>query len=275
MARKHASAHHEENAERWLLTYADMITLLMAFFIMMFAMSQVDKSKFAAMVQSVQRQLGAGASTAAAATSPPGKVDIAPSGGGAGIASGFGAIADGFGAIAAEMLQREMKDTPTAKLVSTEETPQAVIVHVQTTNLLFAPGRADVSPEMGALLDHLAQALVKMPNDLRIEGHTCNYPTHNAVFSDNWELSAARATNVALHLIRADGIPPARLGTVGYADTKPLLPNTCEENRRANRRIDLVLLKSAPTREERAAKTESIAPGLAAEARGPELGVMR
>jgi chemotaxis protein MotB len=238
MARKHNSGgeHQEENVERWLLTYADMITLLMAFFIMMFAMSQVDKAKFSAMADSVRRQLG----VAAVMSASEGKVNLtAMPGDGSG-------ITDGFSSLVSEMVAREVRDSPMSKLVSLENTPAGLVVHVQVTSALFAAGRADITDELAALLTRVATVLARIPNSVRVEGHTCNLPVHNGRFADNWELSAARAVNVVLYFVRTCHLPPGRFTAAGLADTHPLLPNDSEENRRGNRRIDIVIVKGAP-----------------------------
>lgn len=259
MSRKKQQHHEEhENAERWLLTYADMITLLMAFFIMMFAMSQVDKGKFIAMAASVRQQLGA----VVLPSAPEGKINLDPSQGGQGAG-----IADGSAALLARMVQREIEGTPEAKTVTVEDAPDGTIVRVQTNQLMFPSGQASISPAMAALLSRIAKALARMPNSVHVEGHTCDLPVHNSEFADNWELSAARATNVVLHFIRTCSLPPDRFVASGMADTHPLLPNTCEENRRCNRRIDIVLEKGTPDRRQGA--METIAPGLGV---APELG---
>jgi chemotaxis protein MotB len=252
MSRKKPQHQDEhENAERWLLTYADMITLLMAFFIMMFAMSQVDKAKFIAMAASVREELGA----VALPSAPEGKINLDPARG----AQGAG-VTDGSAALLSRMVQREIAGAPDSKMVTVENASEGLVVRVQTDHLMFPPGRANISPGMAALLTRIAKALAQVPNSVHVEGHTCNLPVRKGEFSDNWELSAARATNVVLHFIRSCHLPPDRFVASGLADTHPLLPNTCEENRRCNRRIDIVLEKGSPDR--RRGAMETITPDL-------------
>jgi chemotaxis protein MotB len=228
-----------------------MITLLMAFFIMLFSMSQVDKAKFAAMLVSVQHQLGA-----AAAASLSAKVDLAPNG------AATAGIADGFAPVVSQMVQREIQDLAVADLVSSEETEAGVVFHLQVGGVLFSPGSADLTLDMTTLLRRMARALAKIPNDVHVEGHTCDLPVHNAQFSDNWELSAARAVNVVLYFIRACDLQPQRFLAAGLADTHPLFPNTSEENRRCNRRIDVIVIRGQPMTGKAETAIGGIAPAL-------------
>ena len=177
MAHKKQQHEEHENAERWLLTYADMITLLMAFFIMMYAMSQVDKAKFIAMAASVRQQLGA----AAMPSAPEHKINLDSSQGGQGAG-----INDGSAALLSHMVQREIEGAPESKMVTVEDSSDGLIVRVQTDHLMFPPGRAGISPGMAVLLSRIAKALARVPNSVHVEGHTCNLPVHSREFADNW-----------------------------------------------------------------------------------------
>jgi len=219
---------------RWLLTYADMITLLTAFFIMMYSMSVLNLEKFKAVAISVRSGFG-------------GQV------GGAG-------ILDKGGVVYAQEHQGETPDPgPTLEaimrylsnyvrrhnlgdVVKIRITSRGLIISLTADGLLFERGQADLTPGARVVLDEVAVLLAKVKNDILVEGHTCDLPIATSAFPSNWELSTARATAVVRYLVERHHIAPDRIGAAGYADTRPFLPNTCEANRRRNRRVDVVIL---------------------------------
>ena len=235
-----AASHADEGLERWLLTYADMITLLMAFFIMMYAMSIVNLGKFSELAISVRSGFGGetkelmsgtlGISTAAG-TMP----SVLP-------ANAFDLMSKIAGAIRKDLPPEESKN------IEAVSEDGVVTLRVRADDVLFARGSADLSPGAGRTLDAIANALAPLPHHVRVEGHTCDLPIHTPQFPSNWELSIQRAVNVVLYLERRWAFPPARLSAAGFADTVPLVPNTSEENRERNRRIDIVLLNSPAQR---------------------------
>lgn len=107
---------------------------------------------------------------------------------------------------------------------------------------MFKVGRADILPEARFHLDEISKILRVIPNNIRVEGHTCNIPIHNEQFASNWDLSSGRATNVIKYLIEETDFPPAKLSAAGYGEYHPYAPNDTEENRRMNRRVDVVVL---------------------------------
>lgn len=252
MSRRRHQAEEHENAERWLLTYADMITLLMAFFIMLYSMSQLDIKKFADMKGSVQAELGSRGmlkgSTAAteAALMPSGSSGIIPQ---LGLAASFGLK---------QALEREL--APLAKSAGLGITlkGQDVKVTLPATTLMFPSGKADLSPTMKQLLQKLAAVIARRRCMVKVTGHTCNLPVHNEKYSSNWELSADRARNVAFYLIRQGVVSAADCSFMGLADTQSLAPNTSELNRRRNRRVEISLRpRDEPSAPDSAASTRA------------------
>ncbi|HVW32272.1 MAG TPA: flagellar motor protein MotB [Acidimicrobiia bacterium] len=254
---------HEEhvNHERWLITYADMITLLMVLFIVLYSISQVDLAKFRKLKEGIAG--GFGGPTALAAVQ-----------GGAGALSGGGAVFDaqvtGSGTQpSAEALNGLLSDirarTEGARqqrtvLQGTQQDLQqsldaaglgdtvrfrlesrGLVVTIVTDRVLFDPGQADLRPEGREVMDKIAAALGKLPNKLSVEGHTDNTPISGR-YPSNWELSTARATTVLRELIERHGIDPGRLQAAGYADERPVASNATPEGRAANRRVELVVL---------------------------------
>ncbi|MEN6303159.1 MAG: flagellar motor protein MotB [Armatimonadia bacterium] len=238
--RKQQHAEHE-NAERWLLTYADMITLLMAFFIMLYSMSQLDIRKFAAVAGSVRAELGG--------TGVLEGAQGVGSGAGSGVDMGMNGLAPSLGTDVSAQLRRaveaEMKAASASQVQVTQD-GSTVRVRMPAGSLYFEKGSASLTPQTKRILLGIAHVLRDQPCGVRVEGHTCNLPIHTAEFPSNWELSAARASNTALFLVQEGGLPSDCCSFMGFADRKPLVPNISEINRRRNRRVELILQPLAP-----------------------------
>ncbi|HWZ29809.1 MAG TPA: flagellar motor protein MotB [Bryobacteraceae bacterium] len=248
MARKR-KAKEPENHERWLISYADFITLLFAFFVVMFASSQTDKGRAQQVSDSVKKALE-GQSV---------KQTLAEILGGARDDTGKGnAMIRGPGG--ARKPQEEKKDVKAAELlpslqVLTKELKQEIdagqiqiamqprgLVVSFTQAALFPSGEDVVSPEAFHALEMIASAIVRIPNPVRLEGHTDAVPIRTARFRSNWDLSAARSIAVLDLLSTRFGVPRARMSIAGYAETAPVASNDTEAGRAQNRRADIVIL---------------------------------
>jgi chemotaxis protein MotB len=268
--RHRAAAHEEEheNHERWLITYADMITLLMVLFVVLFSIGQVDLAKFQALKHSLANSLGG-----------PVKPNPVVSGGAGVLAAGSqisGAVPGGSGSLGAPipasqaaiaLVAQKAAATEQAKLDNVEvqieqslagkglqnavtfrQEVRGLVVTVVTDNVLYAVGSAELEPEGRSVLDAMASALAVLPNNIAIEGHTDNQPIiGGGLYPTNWELSTARATSVLRYLIDTHHLDPARLSAAGYADTRPLVPNTSPANQALNRRVEIVVLSLTAT----------------------------
>ncbi len=249
MARRKKHGGHE-NLERWLVSYADFITLMFALFVVLFASSQTDKAKAQRVAESVQRALDKGEFATAVATILTGsKTGLDKS----------NAMMKGAGAA-----QTETKAAPTPKQIAEllpsleylnkelekEIRAGKLRVHMEGRGLVvslteaafFRSGDDAVLPAMYPSIDKIAEAIVALPNPVRMEGHTDSIPIHNSRFRSNWELSAARS--IAMLKLFADRckLPARRLAAAGYADNVPLASNDTEEGRARNRRVDIVIL---------------------------------
>lgn len=248
--------HEEhENHERWLITYADMITLLMAFFIMLFAMSQLDLMKFKQFQQGVAADLGGDVPVAGGSDSlMPGGQGLLPA---AGLGPGQGAgLGPGQGGQDAVQLERDALHQVQEDLVAAseahgsegvfafEDQARGLAMQVQG-GVLFAPGSADLTDEGKSALDDVAMAIRELLNPILIEGHTDDVPISSDRFPSNWELSSGRAIAVLHYLSGQRGILPSRLSAAGYADTHPIAPNDTAEGRARNRRVEIVVLAMA------------------------------
>jgi chemotaxis protein MotB len=254
---------HEEhvNHERWLITYADMITLLMVLFIVLYSISQVDLAKFRRLKEGVAGGFG-GNSAAGALSGGAGPLQ----GGGGVFDSGLhgtqavtsaqaaqSALADARARTAGarqqrsvlqgaqQEIQRSLDKEGLGDTVRFRLEPRGLVVTIVSDKVLFDPGQADLRPEGRDVVDKVAAALGRLPNKLSVEGHTDNTPVSGR-YPSNWELSTARATTVLRELIERHGLSPARLSAAGYADERPVAPNDSADGRGTNRRVELVVL---------------------------------
>jgi chemotaxis protein MotB len=247
---KHAE---HENHERWLVSYADFITLLFAFFVVMFASSQTDKSKAKQISEAVEKALKEGHSVSippAVAKVLGGTVDDK----GQGNAQMHGP--GGAQKAAKEEQQEVMELTFSLKTLSSQleeeikqgkvevsMTPRGIVVSLKQA-AFFSSGTDAVDMTTMPTLEKVAGALKAVSNPVRIEGHTDSVPIHTSKFRSNWELSAARA--IAIMEVMSDRfeIDSQRLAIAGYADTVPVAQNDSLEGRARNRRVDLVILNN-------------------------------
>ena len=262
--RKHNHGAHE-NHERWLLTYADMITLLVAFFILLYAMSVMSKQKFEQLALSVRSGFDGNTKMQAMALTP-----------GTGIAMSNAIISpqhvtrpdlriQGGEKFKDQQTEREQQEDAAAEqqsmdavrdkinqearahgiqgLLAVTENERGLVIRIMTDKLLFAKGDGRLREQSSWILDGVAHAVDAIPNDITVEGHTDDLPIHTPLYPSNWELSTARATSVLRYLVERDGVPAARICASGYAYTRPLLPNSTEDNRSRNRRVDIVILR--------------------------------
>ena len=254
---------HEEhvNHERWLITYADMITLLMVLFIVLYSISQVDLAKFRRLKSGVAGGFG-GPAAAGALSGGAGPLE----GGGGVFDAGLhgtqavtsaqaaqAALADAQARTAGarqqrsvlqgaqQEIQRSLDQEGLGDTVRFRLESRGLVVTIVSDRVLFDPGQADLRPEGRAVVDKIAAALGRLPNKLSVEGHTDNTPISGR-YPSNWELSTARATTVLRELIERHGLSPARLSAAGYADERPVAPNDTADGRSANRRVELVVL---------------------------------
>ncbi|MBX3210399.1 MAG: OmpA family protein [Labilithrix sp.] len=233
MARKKKHPEHV-NHERWLVSYADFITLLFAFFVVMFAVSQVDSKKVGRFTESFSKAVG---------------IDMFPEAG-HGLLAGAsqGTLADPEPAMSSPLppelvnLKSALR-TPEAKDELTDVqvlSRRNELVLRLSEGFLFGSGTDALEERALRVVARLAAELRDRPLYVRVEGHTDDRPIHTARFRSNWDLSTARATAVVARLA-AEGISPERLSAAGYGEFHPLASNATDEGRKQNRRVDLVV----------------------------------
>jgi chemotaxis protein MotB len=231
---EHAEIHPDE---RWLITYADMITLLLAVFIVMYALSDTNVRKFTAFAQSVSAAFNTDVFEGSAPTTVTSGVETAPDAGA--VDSAGGMVASDYRTIAATLKDYAITQGLDSA-VEVDKVPEGIAIRIRDA-LLFEPGRALLSDASKAVVARIAGTLAGLPNQVRIEGNTDDIPPSGPFFSDNWHLSTARSLAV-LDILIASGISPSRLSTAGRAEFNPLVPNSDDAARARNRRVDFLIL---------------------------------
>jgi chemotaxis protein MotB len=227
-ARKVSALDSEENAfdegndkDRYLLTYSDLITLLLGLFIILYAISNIDANKYRNVVTAMGNFFG---NETGVQINPETKV----------ISSPKESLSD--------QLRKLIVDYHYSRSIQLEESERGITVHI-LEDILFPPGRADLTESSKLVLNRLAVVIKKLPNDIRVEGHTDNAPINTMRYPSNWHLSVDRALNTAYYLIKDEEVDPDRVSIVGNAEYRPIDLNNSSESKTKNRRVDLVILK--------------------------------
>jgi chemotaxis protein MotB len=236
------------NHERWLVSYADFITLLFAFFVVLFASSQSDKKKQAQLSAAMQVAFTPLGSFEAHSKTPA----LTPDGGAMVKATPAVVVHPHLSETPEEAMAR-LNKLIAAQVAAGSIPPGSITMRVTADGLVislhdvffFSSGSAEVRSASIPTLALLASSLPHGP--LRVEGHTDNVPIHTAQFETNWELSTARATSIARLLLEHGPLDPVNLSAAGYAEFHPVASNLNEEGRAQNRRVDIILLRRPAT----------------------------
>jgi chemotaxis protein MotB len=259
MPRKKRQEEHV-NLERWLVSYADFITLLFAFFVVMYAISSVNEGKYRVLSDTLNSafqtpprslqpvQIGEAAvggepsvlppETDSATSGKPSPIDLLQpengqaEGGQIGEGDNLNEIAGNFEKALSPLIEKD--------LISITQNDDWVEVEINSS-LLYSSGSAELEDEAIPILRSLAGILQRYPNQLQVEGFTDNLPISTYVFPSNWELSAARAAGV-VHLFMRSGVQPDRMSAIGFGEFRPIADNATAEGRRKNRRVVLVIM---------------------------------
>ncbi len=280
--KKHEEEEHE-NHERWLVSYADMMTLLLVLFVVLYAMSQVDQAKFAALAKGLAVSFGGPISVTPASLPEgepldglPGVIDIASAlppeetveqaevdraaeqaalqraeRVAAEAAAAYDELAE-----ARDRIDAALTEAGFSGAAQYEIDERGLVVHIVADAVLFDAEEAVLRPEGRTILDAVAPTLGELPNALRVEGHANHLPvTRGGPWPSNWELSGYRASTVLRHL-GSRGVPEPRMSATGYSSTRPLVPESHPDALSVNRRVDLVVLSTA------SAEANALLPGI-------------
>ena len=238
MAKKKHEEH--ENHERWLVSYADFITLLFAFFVVMYSISSVNEGKFRTVSDSIKAALNpvvSPSSTLAPFTIGQTKaLTLKPT------------IEDAKEPAIRRLRQimRSLKNETHLEIVQLRELTNGDIILTLPDTVLFRAGEATLRPEALPFVQAISEVLVELDRHARVEGHTDNVPIATAQFPSNWELSATRAVSVVRTLSDRYEVPSHHLSAVGHADSRPQTDNLTPEHRAQNRRVEIVVLERKP-----------------------------
>jgi chemotaxis protein MotB len=232
-----------------MVSYADFITLLFAFFVVMFAASQADKGKAKQVSAALKQAFEEGYFASAKAAILGGTVDDQGRGsaqmkgpGGTKIVVPPSATKDKMVELLPSLkrLNEELKVDIAAGRIQISMQPRGLVVSLKQA-AFFPSGEETIPPERYPSLEKVAAVIKKLPNPVRLEGHTDAVPIHNARFASNWDLSAARSITM-LNLFSQFGVPTDQMAISGYAETKPIDSNETDEGRARNRRVDILIM---------------------------------
>jgi chemotaxis protein MotB len=226
--------------DRWLVSYADFITLLFAFFVVLYAFARADQKKQVQVAQAINKALHTNGGTysldrpddaqnSAQPAKPAGEELLTPMQ----VKYDLGRVQHDLSLALAQQIA--------SKTIALEMGRDGLVISLREAGF-FDSGSATPKPEAMPTLRTIAARLGVTPYDLRVEGHTDNVPIHTAEFDSNWELSSARATHIARLFLEMKAIPPDRLSAAGFAEFHPVASNDTAEGRAQNRRVDLVVL---------------------------------
>lgn len=214
----------DNDKDRYLITYADLITLLLGLFIILYAISKVDVKKYDNMMSIMGNVFG----------SRSGKI--------VGLEKSSLQGSELPTTTLGDKLANVIKDLHYENSIRLEQNERGIIIHI-LDDILFPSGSANLHEKALPVLAKISDIIKGLPNDIRIEGHTDNVPIKTKEFPSNWHLSVQRALNTAFFLIDKENLPQDKISIVGYSEYKPIAPNTTAEGRAANRRVDIVIIK--------------------------------
>jgi chemotaxis protein MotB len=234
MKRKRDEGEHE-NLERWLITYADLITLLLAFFIMMYTFSKQDAQKYEEVSENLRSIFTGGSAILKSGTGGTSLINPTSRTGNP-------------GAEVRRQLENQIETLPKStedhRGISILRDERGLVIRI-LDKAFFDEGKAELRVNAQEALRRLVPIIRDSGMPVRIEGHTDNVPINTGEFKSNWELSVRRATEVVRHLIERYDFPPRKISASGYGEYQPLARNDTAENRALNRRIEIILLNAS------------------------------
>ncbi|MGX4600738.1 flagellar motor protein MotB [Faecalimicrobium sp. JNUCC 81] len=226
--RKKKSFDDDINPDSWLATYADTITLLLTFFILLYSISSVDSEKLKQLTKSLQSSL-----------SPTGSVEVAE------IENITDLKVQGGNTEyenLSEKLNKVINDNALTDVIKIREEERGIVLQLDET-ILFDPGKAKLKEDTQGVLEAITTIINSTDNDVLIEGNTDNVPMNTALYGSNWELSTARGVSVVRYFVESKSVDPRRFAVKGYGEYKPLVANDTPENRAINRRVDILIVE--------------------------------
>lgn len=229
---------------RWVISYADFVTMLLALFMVMFATTSMGEMKVKDVNKSIQKVFASKNIEEIKEVENPAQTEVKQDAQSPLDNSGKTILDGGDGILDSKQLVEQIeKDIELNTSVKVIKSDRGVVIRLNDT-MLFDPGSAIIKSEAKVTLNKIAVTLAKFQNPILIEGHTDSMPIQNEKFPSNWELSTARATNIIKYLTHEHKFPPSRLSAVGYGEYMPIEKNTTPQGRAKNRRVDIIVLSS-------------------------------
>lgn len=225
------------NPNAWMDTYADTITLLLTFFILLYSFSTTDNEKLKLIAAALKGQI----------TGIPMKLEDVPDITDEEIEVGVGEKSPYQ--ILLEDIQEIIDKNGLTDTVKIREEDAGVVLQL-SESILFDLGKADLKADSIPVLEVISGLIPSIENEIMIQGHTDNMPINSGTYKSNWELSTSRAVNVVKYFIETKGFDPTRFSATGYGEYRPLVDNTTEENRAINRRVDILIVQQKEIVEE-------------------------
>ena len=240
-----AKANTGGGVPAWMVTFADLMALMMTFFVLLYSFSSIDETKYRMIVESMAKGFGSVLTSSKVSRAPsmaPPAVIPSPLDQPTRPRQPTREPQPETDQQLVTAIQQSMQAEIADGIIAVETTGNSVVIRFPE-EIAFPPGSDEVSPEIMPILRRLSAALQDSPGTIMVSGHTDDRPIRSAQFSSNWELSTDRAVSV-IHMLQQLGtVDPRRLTAVGYGDTRPLVPNDSPENRARNRRVEIAIVR--------------------------------
>ncbi|WP_404453663.1 flagellar motor protein MotB [Virgibacillus necropolis] len=256
MKRRPIKRNKSTGAPKWMVTYSDMITLVLVFFILLFSMSQINLVQFEAISDSFNnRMIFDFSPSPVPMENPTENTNDLESAKNANEIDNPIQLKDVIDRDEEEVMKEDslhklmtdveqyLDQNNLNNVISASRNERGVVLVLQEL-ILFDPGEAEILSSGKPFLNRIGTLLAKIPNEIKVEGHTDSKPMSSFRYPSNWELSGARASSVVRYLVKVNDFDKSRFTIVGYSDTKPLVPNDSPENMSKNRRVEIVILEN-------------------------------
>lgn len=256
MKRRRIRRNKNSGAPKWMVTYSDMVTLILVFFVLLFSMSQIDQAKFDALSDSFKNRMIFDFYPSPVPMEHPTESTSHEENG-----ENMNEFQtptllddiddkdedadekqDSLGQLL-EDVEHYLEENNLEDVITANRTGRGVTLVLQE-NILFDSGEAEILKKGKPFLNKIGKLLTKLPNDVKVEGHTDNRPISNYRYPSNWELSGARASSVIRYLIEENDFDEERFSVAGYADTRPSVENSSAKNQSKNRRVEIIILEN-------------------------------
>lgn len=236
MPRRRKKKSDEINTNAWMDTYADTITLLLTFFILLYSISVVDSQKLNELSKALQSSLNGNTDIKEVENIEDLKVEVEP-------------LSDELSDYEklSEELNKIINSNGLTDVIKIREEEKGIVLQLDES-ILFDSGKAELKQDSSRVLEAITVLLRNAENDVLIEGNTDNVPITNGKYPTNWELSTARAVSVARYFIETQGLNPHKISVKGYGEYNPLTDNNTLENKALNRRVDILILENKETK---------------------------